>query len=99
MFETPSYWLVASRLTIYSTVIFNYQRSEHTNLGIHYVVNKYLTNEASDDITFAYLNFDGTAANGSDRFTHKVHIHLSGIFLQLCQHLQQDRCVSLTGFC
>lgn len=48
-----------------------------------------------------HLYFDGTAANGSDRFTDKVHIHLSGVLLQLSQDLQQNRpaVVPLRSFC
>ena len=39
----------------------------------------------------AHLYFDGTAANGSDSFAYKVHIHLCGVLLQLRQHLEQHR--------
>ena len=42
------------------------------------------------DIISTHLYFDGTAANGSDRFTDKVHIHLSGVLLQLSQDLHTD---------
>ncbi|TNN52919.1 hypothetical protein EYF80_036857 [Liparis tanakae] len=51
--------------------------------------------------TCTHLNFDGTAANGSDRFAYKVHVHLSGVLLQLSQDLQRDgrALVSLGGFC
>lgn len=42
-------------------------------------------------IISTHLYFDGTAANGSDCFTDKVHIHLSGVLLQLSQHLQQHK--------
>lgn len=42
------------------------------------------------DIISTHLYFDGTAADGSDRFTDKVHIHLSGVLLQLSQDLHTD---------
>lgn len=35
------------------------------------------------------LNLDGTASNSSNSLTNKVNIHLSSIFLQLCQDLQR----------
>lgn len=34
------------------------------------------------------LNLDGTATDCSDSLANKVNIHLSSIFLQLCQDLQ-----------
>lgn len=34
------------------------------------------------------LNFDGTAPNCPDSLAHEVNIHLSSIFLELCQDLQ-----------
>lgn len=42
------------------------------------------------------LHFDGTAADGSDGLSDKVHIHLSGIFLQLSQHLHITQKVNHT---
>lgn len=33
------------------------------------------------------LHLDGTAADGSHGLAHKVHVHLGGVFLELCQDL------------
>ena len=37
----------------------------------------------------SYLHFDGTASDGSYSLTHKINIHLCGVFLEFSQHLQE----------
>lgn len=40
--------------------------------GGKYIFNKVIK-------IFIHLHFDGTAADGPDRFANKVHVHLSGV--------------------
>lgn len=96
-------WLVAFNLLRCCDLIDLLQVNNNNHIKKCFVLELHrchedLANKAStDSLTFSTdLYFDGTAANGSDRFTHKVHIHLSGVLLQLSQDLQQDRQASVS---